>query len=248
MTSEPDRRNQPGRAGAGRLPTRDVADMHLAELLESSGCPLCRTRLRAARRHLGSVLYESVNDPAFRDRLLAARGFCRAHSEQLLAANRAGAGGTLGAAILFGSVIRKRLAELNKVAGGHGRQLDRDIELARRPAACPTCEQVQSAQASAISRLQDRTSDEHWRSALESAELCLDDLLLMAAAADRRSGRWSEVFRAQVARIEDIAARLEGFAYNSSYDRLHLMTDAERRASDDAAALLGGTVTETQPR
>jgi Family of unknown function (DUF6062) len=247
MTSEPDRRNAPHRAGRDRLPTRDVADMHLAELLESPGCPLCRTRLREARRHLRSVLYESVNDPAFRGRLLAARGFCRAHSHQLLAANRAGAGGSLGAAILFGSVIRKRLAELKKTAGGRGRQLDRDLEVARRPASCPTCEQVESAQASAVSRLLDRTSDEHWRSALAAAELCLDDLLLLAAAADHRSG-WSEVFRAQVARIEDIAARLEGFAYNSSYDRLHLMTDAERRASDEAAALLGGTVAEAQSR
>jgi hypothetical protein len=248
MTAEPDGGNQPSRAGARQLPTRDVADMHLAELLESSGCPLCRTRLREARRHLGSVLYESVNDPAFRDRLLAARGFCRVHSEQLLVANRAGAGGSLGAAILFGSVIRKRLTELRKVAGGHARRADRDIELAHRPAACPTCEQVASAQASAVSRLLDRTSDEHWRSALAAAELCLDDLLLLAAAANRRSGPWSQVFQAQMARIEDIAVRLEGFAYNSSYDRLHLMTDAERRASDDAATLLGGTVTEAQPR
>lgn len=248
MTPEPDGRNSPHRATRDRLPTRDVADMHLAELLESSGCPLCRTRLREARRHLGSVLYESVNDPAFRDRLLAARGFCRAHSQQLLAANRAGAGGSLGAAILFGSVIRKRLAELKKVADGRGRPMDRDLELARRPASCPTCEQVESAQASAVSRLLDRTSDEHWRLALAAAELCLDDLLLLAAAADRRSGRWSEVFGAQIGRVEGIAARLEGFAYNSSYDRLHLMTDAERRASDEAAVLLGGTVSEAQAR
>src|SRR5207244_12875959 len=52
----------------------------------------------------------------------------------------------------------------------------------------------------------------------------------------------------QIGRVEGIAARLEGFAYNSSYDRLHLMTDAERRPRDEAAVLLGGTVSEAQAR
>ena len=115
------------------------------------------------------------------------------------------------------------------------------VDAACAPAACPVCVQVAVADRIALGRLLARLAEPAWRSALAAAELCLDDLLrLWAAAIERRDVSWPGVATAQLERIEELAARLEAFAHHSSYDRRHLMTDAERSASGEAAAFLGG--------
>ena len=42
------------------------------------------------------------------------------------------------------------------------------------------------------------------------------------------------VARRQVERFEDLRRRLDGYAHNSSHDRIQLMTDEERTAADEA--------------
>lgn len=233
---------------APALPIAEIGDVALADLLAGSGCPLCRLRADASRRYLDSLLWEGVNDPGFRGRLVAGRGFCRAHARGVLAADRQQTGGSLGAAILLSTAVRQRLGELRGVAAERRGRRSAARAAAARPADCPVCEQVAHAQQAAISRLLARLDDPRWRSTVAHATFCLDDLLVLWAAADRRvSAGWPEVLEAQLRQIADLVARLEAFAHHSSYDRRHLLTDEERRAADDAALFLGGDPAEGTP-
>ena len=60
----------------------------------------------------------------------------------------------------------------------------------------------------------------------------------MAAADDDPDA--GAVVDAQLARLDDLRARLEGFAHHSAQDRRHLLTDEERAAADEASRVLGG--------
>ncbi len=74
-----------------------------------SGCPFCRLLAREATRYIDSVLWGMVNDPAFRDELNLARGYCREHAWFL---DREGA--ALGAAILMQDVLQTLLDQMDK--------------------------------------------------------------------------------------------------------------------------------------
>jgi hypothetical protein len=223
------------------LPIEGIGDISLADLLGQSGCPLCRLRRESSDRYLRALLWEGVNDIGFRERLALGRGFCRRHTREILAADRAQSGGSLGAAILLASVTRRRLDELQSVPARPGRRARKALDAAREPAACPVCSHTAQADQMALDRLLVRLADPAWRRALQSAELCLDDLVRMwATASDGRHEPWPEVAAAQLARIERLVELLDAFALHSSHDRRHLMTDDERAAADQAAAFLGG--------
>ncbi len=223
------------------LPVDEPTDVALAALLAGPGCPLCRLRSDASRRYLRSILYESVNDVGFRERLLAGRGFCRDHGREALALDRAQSGGSLGAAILFASIIGRRLEELRSPTERGGRRRRRGRAPADDDAArCPVCEKVVEAQDAGMGRLLERLSVPAWRETLAAADLCMADLLVLGDAARRAgSASWTEVAEGQSRRVEGLQVRLRGFIHHSGYDRRDLMTDDERRASDEAAAFLG---------
>jgi hypothetical protein len=228
-----------------RLSVTSIGDVHLAALLDSTDCPLCAVRADAARRYIASILWESVNDVGFRARLASGRGFCRTHARQILADARAAGSGTLGAAILLSAALRARLEEVARLPLGRGaraRGAERAIGLAAVAPDCPVCEHVAVGQRIAVDSLIDHLDDPDWRSRVASARFCLDDLLeLWSTAVRSRQPWWDEVAGAQRARLHDVADRLDAFAHHSSFDRRHLMTDAERASADDAALILGGS-------
>jgi hypothetical protein len=229
----------PADAARAELPVGDLADAQLADLLGESGCPICLLRDRTARRFLEATLWESVNDRGFRARLSRQRGFCPRHAAAVLTVDRSQGGGTLGAAILFGAIVRDRLAELNGIGIRPGRGSSRALDAARAAPACPVCSEVEKAEASARTRLLDRVVDGAWAAAVSGSRFCLRDLLaLWAGANDRRLADWPHVAAAQVARVSDLLARLDGFAAHSAYNRLAEMTASERSAADEAAAFL----------
>jgi uncharacterized protein DUF6062 len=232
-----------------RLPIKHIGDAGLADALAAPGCPLCRVRHDAARGYLNSLLWENVNDTGFRKRLAAGRGFCRAHVHELLKAERAQSGGSVGTAILLAASLRVRLAEIERLPSETGGRSSTVVEKARRPPQCPVCEAVASGETIAAGTLVDRSGEPSWGAALGHAELCLDDLLLLwSTAAQRRAAGWPEIADAQLTRLRGLAERLESFAHHSSYDRRHLLTDEERAASDEAAAVLGGSSAPTRSR
>src|SRR5687767_11547818 len=63
--------------------TRALPNVMAYKLLEACrepGCPVCRLEQRSVERYLDSQFYESVNNPAWRDRLRASLGFCQEHA------------------------------------------------------------------------------------------------------------------------------------------------------------------------
>jgi len=223
------------------LTVEDSADLPLADLLGQSGCPLCRLRQRTARRSLESILWESVNDRGFRARLSRDRGFCPTHTREALEVDRSQGGGTLGASILFGAIVRDRLAELNAIGTKPGRGSGRALDATRSAPSCPVCREVEKTKASARLRLLNRISDPAWAAAVSEAQLCLRDLLALWAAADGRraaAAAWPAVAATQVARVAELLSRLDGFAAHNAYNRLGEMTDSERAAAAEAAAFL----------
>jgi hypothetical protein len=223
----------------GALPIEGGADAPLAEAFGPQGCPLCRLRRRTARRYLESILWESVNDRGFRARLSRDRGLCAAHTREALEVDRGQGGGPLGASILFGYVVRDRLAELDAVGTKPGRGSGRALDAARAAPSCPVCAEVAKTEASAMPRMLDRITHPAWAAALSEAQLCLHDLLaLWTMAAGRRTAEWPVVADAQLSRVTELLARLDGFAAHSAYNRLEEMTASERTAADEAAAFL----------
>ena len=228
---------------AATLPAHDLLDSRLAEILEERGCPVCRYRNRSARRFIAAILAESVNDRGFRGDLDRARGFCAAHTHDVLAGDRRESGGTVAAAILFGAVANVRGRELDDAATQRGRTRSSRLAAARHAPECPACAEASAAEGHAIARLLDRTTDATWAEALGDAEICLDHLLAVALAGAANPS-WRPVEDRQRARVTELRERLRLFAYHSSHDRRHLVTDEERRSADEAARLLGGTPPE----
>ncbi len=223
------------------LPIQGRADAPLAEVFGPPGCPLCRLRGGTARRYLESILWESVNDRGFRARLSRCRGFCAAHVREALEVDRSQGGGPLGASILFGYMVRDRLAELDGVGTKPGRGSGRALDAMRAGPRCPVCAEVAKTEATSIPRLLDRIADPAWAEAVSVAQLCLRDLLALWTTADgRRTGAWPRVAEAQLARVTELLARLDGYAAHSAYNRLAEMTASERAAADEAAAFLSG--------
>jgi hypothetical protein len=225
------------------LPIHDIADGRLADAFGLAGCPICRYATRSAGRFVEGMLDESVNDRGFRAELDAARGFCRRHSREVLAANRRHSGGSLAAAILFAAIARIRKRELDGISSERGRSRSQRVVQARHAPACPVCAQAAIAETTAAARLVELAREPAWAEAMGSAGFCVDHLLILMSRGGT-SPEWRAVEASQIARIERLRERLDGFAHHSSQDRRHLMTAEERTSADEAATLLGGTPPE----
>lgn len=118
-------------AGCNRM-TRPLTNLTAHKLLEACrepGCPVCRLEQRSVERYLDSQFYESVNSPAWRDRLRASLGFCHEHA--WLAVDQR-LGDALGFSIIYRDIVN---AILNQLDGGsdsartsrHGASLLRQV-------------------------------------------------------------------------------------------------------------------------
>jgi hypothetical protein len=225
------------------LPVRDMASVHLAELVAAPGCPGCRERRLVVERYSEAYLYESVNDVRFRADLDTARGLCGEHVREMLHADRRGSGGMLGPAILLDARLRVRESELRAAIAARGPIRSRRTRDAARPPACPVCREASTGVLGALRHLVRLTEDAAWAEAVAEAGLCLEHLVAMMATPGRPSG-WEAVERRQLERLRSVRERLVAFADHSAHDRRHLTTTDERVAVDDAARLLGGGVVE----
>lgn len=218
------------------LPVRDLADAPLAPLFGAPGCPLCRRVAALEERFIDAMLYESVNDVRFRAELDEARGFCGRHVTAVVEHNRRTAG-SLASAILLGAILRVRRAEIEGALDA-GRGRSKRLAAAAAPPACPVCVGVTRGIADSVESLRRLSADPTWEAALAGAELCLAHLLALVRADTRAPEAWGRVEAAQAARLAALHARVDAFAHHSSEDRRHLITDEERAAVDEAAALL----------
>jgi hypothetical protein len=103
--------------------------------------------------------------------------------------------------------------------------------------------QVAAAETHAAARLAKLAAEPAWAEALGTAGFCLADLLTVwaaSAASDEGQRAWAPVGAAQLERLREVLARLDGFIDNSSHDRMHLLSDDESRSLREATAILGG--------
>jgi hypothetical protein len=220
------------------LPSRDLVDVRLAAAIRLGGCALCKVRARSERATLDAIIAERVLDIGFREGLERDHAFCRRHSAALLAADRR-ASGILGSSILFGAIVERRAAALRAAVGKRGRGRRLALVAARRRPPCPACDQGISAVDIALARLVERSADPAWTAVMLEIPFCLDDLGALLAAAGVEAS-FAPIGEHQLARLEGLRVRLDGYAHHSAQDRRHLLTDQERAAADEAARLLSG--------
>lgn len=63
---------------------RSAAYQELVQTLEEPGCPICTIAQKQVRSHIGGILWDSVNDPGFRNRIDASLGLCNRHTREML--------------------------------------------------------------------------------------------------------------------------------------------------------------------
>jgi hypothetical protein len=227
-----------GTEARGPLPARDLVDVRLSAAIDAGGCVVCGVRARSETATLDAIIAERVLDLGFRAGLERDHAFCRRHAAALIEADRRVAG-ILGSSILYGAMIARRAADLRSAVAARGRgRRKRLAEAAARPS-CLVCTQGASGVDVALARLVDRAADPVWAPVITAIPYCLDDLVsLLAVAGDAPA--MVPVAERQLARLDDLVRRLDGYAYHSAQDRRHLMTDEERAAADEAARLVGG--------
>jgi Family of unknown function (DUF6062) len=223
------------------LPARDLADVSLARIFEerdSVDCPLCRRERELTARFLESILDESVLDVRFRAELDAARGFCRRHVHEMLAANRR-LSGSLSSAILFEAMLRVRRRELEAARASRWTR-GRSLSDALAPPDCPMCARVSDGVNAAVGSLVRLSAEPAWAEAIARAPFCLEHLVtLMRQPARPRT--WDAIEDRQAERLGRLADGLASFIHRSSQDRGDQLTEHDRAAVDEAARVLGGS-------
>jgi hypothetical protein len=224
-------------APANRPPASDLVDVRLLDAIDLGGCAICAVRARSERATLDGIIAERVLDLGFRAGLEREHAFCRRHAAALIEADRR-ASGILGSSILYGAMLERRLEALRDAVGRRGRSRRSRLAAARRRPPCLVCGQGATAVETALGRLAERAAEPAWAAVIGVIPLCLDDLGALIAAADG-SPAFEPVLAAQLARLDDLHRRLEGYAHNSAQDRRHLLTDGERAAAEEARRVLG---------
>lgn len=228
----------------GRLPARDFEEIRLAEAVEHGRCPICDARQEAAYAALRGLAREGATDVGLRARMDKGLGFCQPHSVGLARMELLQTSSQLATAVLLDAVLRRRLAALKALAGNDASAQGRGLADLVDPR-CPVCAQIADASSAAVARLLDLSTDAAWLAGLCSAEICLQDLYALWAAAapgPRDVGqRWSTILVSQLERLEALQKGLAAYAHNSTHDRRHLITPEQREAGAASIRFFGGS-------
>jgi hypothetical protein len=220
------------------LPQHDLLDVRLVAAIEAGGCPICTVRARAEAAAIEAIVDERVMDIGFRAGLERSYALCRRHLPEVLAAERR-ASGILSSSILYEAILVRRLEGLRTALASRGRGRRKRLEgvVARPP--CVACTDGQSAAEIATARLAQRELNKAWAEVIADLPICLDDLVALIAVGGEAPA-FGPIVERQLARMDDLAGRLDAYAHNSAPERRQLMTDDQRGAADEASRVLGG--------
>lgn len=228
----------------GGLPARDFEEIRLAEAIERGRCPVCDARQEAAFAALRGLAREGATDVGLRAGMDEGLGFCQAHSAGLARMELLQTSSQIATAVLLDAVLRRRLAALRALAGNDVAAQARGLAGLADPR-CPVCARIAEASGAAVTRLLDNSADAAWSAGLGSAEICLQDLYALwaaAAAGPQEVGRrWLAILTSQLERLEALQRELAGFADYSTHDRRHLITPEQREAGAAAVRFFGGS-------
>ena len=176
-----------------RSPTKFLMYFHLLDAFREAGCPVCSLLARGAQRALDGLMYEQVNDPITRDRLVESHGFCNWHAWMLPRIANSG----LGTAIIYQhllQVAREVLEEARQDAAAGRRALGRRDrffgthgapspfpEWRRKKTPCFLCGLSHQSERDALTVILDYIGEPEFAEAFaRSAGLCLSHLGLAA--------------------------------------------------------------------
>ena len=217
-----------------------MGDEALVGALTGEGCPMCAHVSGIAPGYLDSLLYQHTTDRAYRDRFVKGGGFCGRHVRAAVVADTAGNGDGVGGGIFLRSMLGARRRALE---GAGGFRAEKRIREATRPAwDCPVCENELTLAASAAQRLvRHAVSDDAWADWVTAASWCLTHLGdLLAAAAAAGDGAVAKLRDRQLSQMQDIEARLDTLAHDSSHGRRGQLTPEVRASVREAADILAG--------
>lgn len=221
--------------------------VHLEEALQKPGCPICRLGDEAARRSVDGFLWENVNDPESRRPLQEAYGFCPEHTRLLVATEMESSGVLLGVNLIYESLARQALRDLQKggtlqsprkgIGGWLARFWRRSRPSTPQPVrpACPLCRAVEEVQANALVTLMEDLAvhGEHAQALYRQADgLCLPHLRQALAQHAERYPAATRFLRAEtVQRLESLSAHMREYIRKQNWAyREEALTEEERVA------------------
>ena len=93
----------------GRSPSaKFITYFQLLDAFKEPGCPVCSIVERGAKKALDGLMYEQVNDPVTRERLVESHGFCNWHAWMLPRIPNS----ALGAAMIYRHLLDNALEQL----------------------------------------------------------------------------------------------------------------------------------------
>jgi len=207
-----------------REPDKHTAYFDLLEACRQDGCPVCTLTLAAVAHYLDAIIYESVNDPATRLELVAAMGYCNAHSWKLR-----DMGAALGATIMYRDVVRQTANALERREGPRlfsGRRRmgwlragarARGRDFADPHTGCPACHIREHAELLYLQVLLEHVGETETANAFRgSAGLCLVHLDKATAIARKRAALKS-LFKLEGELLRALDAELSEFARKHDY-------------------------------
>ncbi len=192
----------------------------LEALRSSTSCGICDLAERSAKRHLDSLLYESVNDQSIRDGLRRANGFCRRHSEMLLSF-----GDSLGTAIIYRDHVKDILEKLRRQGAGKSTTLMKILpELPfgktgerAEPEICPECQVEKDSARLHLSVLLNWLDDEDMRKAIENGDGLCSKHLFMALSSTEDSDGKEKLVQLHSAKFETLLFELSELIRKNDY-------------------------------
>jgi hypothetical protein len=168
----------------------------LEEAMKKPGCMICRTEQETAIHTLKSMLWESTTDFQHRELIKDAYGFCPEHTRMLVALELSNSGPVLGVNLIYESVVKKTLRNLQGIQPGRkfrgglyerlikiGLPLPKRVKPEVLPAKmlCPACTQSTQSGLNALSTLfeQIEARDENFVAHYQQSDgLCFTHLRL----------------------------------------------------------------------
>ena len=174
-----------------RSSTKFITYFQLLDTFKEAGCPVCSIVERGALKGLDSLMYEQVNDPITRERLVESHGFCNWHAWMLPRVPNS----ALGAAVIYRHLLDNTLdrlrATLRVVGSGTPNSSVRDrlfgarsepptfLDWRHKKATCSLCKTVLRAERDILTTVLDFIGEPEFSEAFgRSGGLCLPHLTL----------------------------------------------------------------------
>jgi hypothetical protein len=212
-----------------RPSSKYIAYFQLLEAFKQAGCPVCSRLEQGAIRSLDALMYEQVNDPFTRDRLVASHGFCNWHAWMLPSVHNSASGVALIYRHLLQATLdrlevarqgarpRGRWRRLWERLTGSGRDPLPMLAWRRRKTRCPICAFARQAERDDIKTILEFIAEPEFGGAFaRSSGLCLPHLYT-AMAVGRDHPSLSLLLVMQEARWKDLVWELEEFARKFDY-------------------------------